>query len=167
MASFNPKSTYLIVHKSFQFALEISEDSFEKKAMVQLGPVNENNYKQLWLINGRNADSVELVNGFSDYCLTEDGDKLILKKGTGSKHQSWTIEFTGEGQDVQIKLSTSKNKYLGINNGELVLKQGKFQNFVDVWTLVEVSSNQMIKKTCFIFSTDTKKLIDIPDASKK
>ena len=34
MTSFNPKSTYLIVHKSFQFALEITEDAFEKKAMV-------------------------------------------------------------------------------------------------------------------------------------
>ena len=95
MLAFNPKSTHLIVHKSFQFALEVAEESFEKKAMVQLGPVNENNSKQLWLINGRTADSVELVNGFSDYCLTEDGEKLILKKGTGSKHQSWVIEFTG------------------------------------------------------------------------
>jgi hypothetical protein len=34
MMAFNPKSTYLIVHKSFQFALEVAEESYEKKAMV-------------------------------------------------------------------------------------------------------------------------------------
>lgn len=36
-----------------------------------------------------------------------------------------------------------------------------------MWTLVEVTSNEMLKTSCFIISTDTSKLIDIPEASKK
>jgi hypothetical protein len=110
---------------------------------------------------------VEIVNGFSDYCLTEDGDKLILKKGTGSKSQTWTIEPAGEGKDVHIKLGKSKNKYLGVSEGELTIKDAKFQTLMDVWTLIEVTSNESLKKSCFIISTDTHKLIDIPEASKK
>lgn len=110
---------------------------------------------------------MEIVNGFSDYCLTEDGDKLILKRGTGSKHQSWAVEFLGETKDIQIKLNRSKNKYLGVHEGELVLKEVKSQAGIDTWRLIEVTSNELLKKSCFIISTDTRKLIDIPESSKK
>jgi hypothetical protein len=37
----------------------------------------------------------------------------------------------------------------------------------DVWTLVEVTSNELLKNSCFIISSDCKKLVDIPEASKK
>jgi hypothetical protein len=53
--NFNSKNTLLIVHKAFQFALEIPDESFEKKSTVELGPLNENNHKQLWLLNGRSS----------------------------------------------------------------------------------------------------------------
>lgn len=40
MNNFNSKHTYLIVHKAFEFALEIPDESFDKKSAVELGPVN-------------------------------------------------------------------------------------------------------------------------------
>lgn len=88
---FNSKNTFLIVHKTIEFALEIPDEVFEKKSVVELGPVNENNHKQLWLLEGKSGDNVEIVNGFSDYCLTEEGEKLSLKRGTGRKDQFWSV----------------------------------------------------------------------------
>lgn len=135
--------------------------------MVELGPVNENNHKQLWLLEGKSGDNVEIVNGFSDYCLTEEGEKLSLKRGTGRKDQSWSVEMTGKGKDIQIRLAKSKNKYLSVHEGNLILKEFPSKANADVWTLVEVTNNEMLKTSCFIISTDTNKLIDIPEASKK
>lgn len=48
---FDAKDTHLIIHKDIQYALETSDETIEEKSGdVEMGPVNPNNRRQLWLL---------------------------------------------------------------------------------------------------------------------
>jgi hypothetical protein len=123
---------------------------------VEIGPLNENNKRQLWLLEGRKGGSFEIINGFTDHVLTENDGKLVLKRGTGSSAQTWLMDFQGEA--VTIRLARQKGKVLTVENGAVILKEGGR----DQWRLQPVTRNDLLSRSCFIQSLDTQLLVDVP-----
>ena len=46
----NTRNTFLIINKKVEYALESSSDIHQKEDDVEVGPVNPNNKRQLWIL---------------------------------------------------------------------------------------------------------------------
>jgi hypothetical protein len=128
-----------------------------------MGPINANNKRQLWLLEGKKGGNFEIINGSTDNVLTEDDGNLKLKRGTANSHQVWKLEFESD-HEFRIRKAKSQNEYVVVQNGEIVLK-AIHATQADVWLLQPVLNNTVLNKSCFIISTDARKLIDIPEAT--
>jgi hypothetical protein len=63
--------------------------------------------------------------------------------------QLWTLEAS-EFEDYYIRYSKSKDRYLCISNGKLILKDVKSQKEADLWVFKQVLNNELLNKSCFI-----------------
>lgn len=87
---FDTSQTYLLVHKESQLALEAPNQTNYNKDSLQLGPINENNKNQLWIVELKDKNRYEIILGIPDVVLTANGTDVILKRGVGDKwHQYW------------------------------------------------------------------------------
>ena len=116
----NTKETYLIINKELQYAIEGSGDQ-ETANDIQIGPINENNYRQLWIVEYKENDCCQIINGWTDNVITKDLTKFTLKRGEMHHRQLWTLEMK-DPKHFYIRYTKSKNRYLGISNGKLELK---------------------------------------------
>ena len=87
----NTRSTLLIINKKVEYALENSSDAHKKEDDVEVGPVNPNNKRQLWILQEQDAHTYEIINGFTDSVLTEDAPNLVLRRGSANRHQLWKL----------------------------------------------------------------------------
>jgi hypothetical protein len=66
-----------------------SEETYNKDSL-QLGPINESNHNQLWIIEHKEKNKFEIILGMPDLVLTANGKDITIKKGVGDKsHQYW------------------------------------------------------------------------------
>ena len=114
---FNAKETHLLVHKKSQYALETSENTLKKINHVEVGPINANNKRQLWLLEGHEGATVEIINGFTDNVLTEDAPRLVLRRGNANRHQLWKLEFISENE-VRIRRAKG-DEFLMLEGGKV------------------------------------------------
>lgn len=88
--SVDTTKTYILVHQQSQLALEAPNQANYTKTSLELGPVNENNPNQMWILQLKEKNRYEIILGFPDVVLTADGTDATLKKGFGDKwHQYW------------------------------------------------------------------------------
>ena len=89
---------------------------------MELGPPNEKNPNQMWIIEDKGDSRYELILGYPDQVLTADGSYVTLKKGTASRSQKWIID-TSIPNRIKIRLSKGDHRYLGVSNKRIVLKE--------------------------------------------
>ena len=116
------RNTYILVHQQSQLALEAPNVANYTKNSLELGPVNENNPNQMWIIEDKGKDRYEIILGFPDVVLTADGKDCTLKKGVGDKkRQYWTLDTSSPG-NVKIIQAKESSNYLGVENHRIVIK---------------------------------------------
>lgn len=82
---------------------------------MELGPPNENNPKQMWIVEDKGNYRYELILGYVDKVLTCDGDGVTLKRGTGDKsNQYWLIDASIANK-VKISKGKDTKKFLGLD----------------------------------------------------
>lgn len=72
-ANFDTKQTYMIIHLNSQKALEAPLQANYNKNSLELGPPNENNPKQMWIVEDKGKYRYELILAYVDKVLTADG----------------------------------------------------------------------------------------------
>ena len=116
------RHTYILIHQQSQLALEAPNVANYTKNSLELGPINENNPNQMWIVEHKEKDRYEIILGFPDVVLTADGRDCTLKKGVGDKkRQYWTLDTSSQGY-TKIALAKESSHFLGVENHRIVIK---------------------------------------------
>lgn len=156
--------TYMLFHQQSQSALQAQNLHSYTADSLELGPANESNPNQMWIIEDKGNARYELILGYPDQVLSADGNHVLLKKGTGSRSQQWIIDASIPNR-IKIRLSKEDHKYLGVSNKRIVLKENPPMELIDTWEFKPVTENPDLNRSSYIRCMRTSKLMDVP-ASK-
>ena len=160
--NFDTTQTYLLVHQQSQLALEAPNQTNYTKNSLELGPINENNPNQMWIVEHKGKDRYEIILGFPDVVLTADGRDVYMKKGVGDKSkQYWVFDGSTMGQLRIIQAKKDKH-YLGVENHHIVIKTNPPIQLCDTWEFRPVTKNKELNRCCYIRCMRTNKLMDVP-----
>lgn len=101
-----------------------------------MGPANENNNKQLWIIREMGAGSIMIFSAVPNLPLTMENDNIFATHKLTSGNQTWFIDNTVYNS-LKIMLSKLKGKYLGYENYRVKMRSIP-QNMADTWEFVKV-----------------------------
>lgn len=140
--SLDTSQTYMIVHQQSQLALEAPNQANYNKNSLELGPLNENNPNQMWILEHKGKLRYEIILGFPDVVLTADGKDVTIRKGDGDKtHQYWVVD-TSVFNQIKILQAKKDKHYLGVHNHHIVIKINPPLEICDSWELRPVVKNK-------------------------